>query len=297
MKLNSKQPGFSLLELILVIVLLGVLASGAGLLITKPIEAYNDQLRRQQLVDQGEMALRQIARDLRRALPNSIRVDGAGLALEMVNSVGGARYRDEIGGNSFVGINDWLDFSIADQNFNLLGQPVGTLTGNERLVIYNTAPSNFYSDVTANNDFGIVTPELTTFTVTVSSASDPAEDDEPRISLSLPFQFSQQSPGQRIFFINGPISYICSTGNRTLTRYDRYPYQNDTSQPTTDATFQTVSFASVQSGLVVSQLSACNFSYDPGSSQRGGIVTIQIEIENSGEKITLFHQVHVLNVP
>ena len=51
-----------------------MLGSGAGLLITRPIEAYGDQLRRQQLVDQAEMVLRQIARDVRRALPNSIRI-------------------------------------------------------------------------------------------------------------------------------------------------------------------------------------------------------------------------------
>ena len=63
----GKQAAFTLLELITVIVLLGVLAAGAGLLITTPIDAYNDQLRRQQLVDQAEMALRQIARDVRRA--------------------------------------------------------------------------------------------------------------------------------------------------------------------------------------------------------------------------------------
>ncbi|MBT8434588.1 MAG: prepilin-type N-terminal cleavage/methylation domain-containing protein, partial [Gammaproteobacteria bacterium] len=68
------QSGFSLVELIVVVVLLGILASGAGLLILQPIEAYDDQVRRQQLVDQGEMALRQIARDVRRALPNSVRI-------------------------------------------------------------------------------------------------------------------------------------------------------------------------------------------------------------------------------
>ncbi len=47
----GKQAAFTLLELITAIVLLGVLAAGAGLLITTPIDAYNDQLRRQQLVD------------------------------------------------------------------------------------------------------------------------------------------------------------------------------------------------------------------------------------------------------
>ena len=49
----GSQSGFSLLELIVVVVLLGILASAGGLLILQPIEAYDDQVRRQQLVDQG----------------------------------------------------------------------------------------------------------------------------------------------------------------------------------------------------------------------------------------------------
>ena len=78
MRIYLKQAGFSLLELILVIVLLGVLASGAGLLITTPIQAYSDQVRRTQLVDQADMSLRQIARDIRHALPNSVRFQNIG---------------------------------------------------------------------------------------------------------------------------------------------------------------------------------------------------------------------------
>ena len=116
--------GFSLLEIIVVIVLLGILAAGAGLLITRPIEAYTDQIRRAQLVDSAEMALRRVAVDVRRALPNSIRVvDNSpnGWALEMVNTVDGARYRDEFGG-SFSTDDDILEFTLSgDQVFNLLG--------------------------------------------------------------------------------------------------------------------------------------------------------------------------------
>ena len=81
------KANFWRMELILVIVLLGVLASGAGLLITRPIAAYNDQLRRQQLVDQGEMALRNISLDhgLRSSAPTltiDIAIQRANLAEE-----------------------------------------------------------------------------------------------------------------------------------------------------------------------------------------------------------------------
>ena len=280
----TNQRGFTLMELIIVIVLLGILASGAGLLITKPIEAYNDQLRRQQLVDQGEMALRQIARDIRRALPNSLRVDPSGTVLEMVNTTGGARYRDEVGG-AFTADTDWLNFTAADTEFNLLGNLNVGLNSGDRLVIFNTAPDDIYQDVTGNNNPGIVTTNSIALTLV------PGVEDH--ITLAPAFQFSQQSPGQRIFVIDGPISYICDGAAGTLIRYDRYLYQSP--QETSGAMLLA---ANAESGQVVSQLASCNFNYDAGSTQRGGMVTMDIVLDDTtGESISLLHQVHVVNVP
>ena len=53
----------------------------------------------------------------------------------------------------------------------------------------------------------------------------------------------------------------------------------------------------VQSGPVVTRLSACNINYTAGTASRGGIITLQITVTDSGENITLLHQVHVDNVP
>ncbi len=287
MKPGIHQNAFSLLELILVVVLLGVLASGAGMLITRPIEAYNDQLRRQQLVDQAEMALRQIARDVRRTLPNSIRVGGGGTVLEMVNTVDGARYRDEVGG-TFTTPNDILDFSSADTDFNLLGRftRLSAFAADHRIVIYNTAPTDIYEDVTLNNNPGIVTPNSVILGLSVTGS-------EQHINLSSAFQFSQQSPGQRMFVIDGPISYVCNITAGTIMRYDSYDYQHP--QIVSDVLLGAL--PNVESGPVVSRLSGCNISYEAGTARRGGIVTIEITITDAGESITLLHQIHVVNVP
>ena len=293
MQSSSRQVGFSLLELILVIVLLGVMAGGAGLLITTPIEAYNDQLRRQQLVDQAEMALRQIARDVRRALPNSIRTRsvGAVTALEMVNTIDGARYRDE-NESGMVGVDadDILEFAGSDTKFNFLGQLNslgGTLLPNQRMVIYNTAPGNIYSDAISDNDFGIITSTSTGLEISTLTAY----PNEHRVTMTNPFSFTQQSPGQRAFFVDGPISYVCdlSAGNNHITRYSGYGYQNP--QPVGTPV------GGAQSGFVVTKLSVCNINYVAGTASRGGIVTLEFSIIDSGETITLFHQVHVDNVP
>ena len=292
----KRQSGFSLLELILVIVLLGVLAGGAGLLITRPIEAYNDQLRRQQLVDQGEMALRQIARDVRRALPNSIRINTSaipgGWALEMVNTIDGARYRDEPGG-LFLAASDWLDFSTADTDFNLLGQfhslsaSATAWPTNRRLVIYNTAPTDIYVDINSGSGAGIVSSAGTAITLSNNGI-------EHHIEMIPAFRFTQQSPGQRIFVIDGAISYACDPSTNNIIRYDNYAYQ--TVQQVTNAAL--AGLTNVQSGVVVSQLDSCEIRYAPGTTQRGSLVSLQINLADAtGEGISLYHQVHVVNVP
>jgi MSHA biogenesis protein MshO len=293
MRVYPKQTGFSLIELIIVIVLLGVLSSGAGLLITKPIQAYNDLLRRQQLVDQAEMALRQIARDIRGALPNSIRIQpvgSGGWALEMANTVDGARYRDEQGG-VFLTDADTLDFSSVDTDFNLLGtfDAATDLTGN-RLVVYNTVAADFYNGAAASANVGVVTPAGTAFITSTTN-------DEQRINMTPAFRFSQQSPGQRIFLIDGPISYICdpSVGNTNMVRYSGYAFQS------TQLTIGTALLAltpTPASGDVVTQVSTCEIGYASGAAQRGGIITISLALSDStGESISLLHQVHVLNAP
>ncbi len=289
MKRSHSQAGFSLVELIVVIVLLGILASGAGLLITNPIKAYEAQVRRQQLVDQGEMALRQIARDLRRALPNSIRITaaGAGLALEMVNTVDGARYRDEYGG-VYTGDADFvLDFASTDRVFNLLGplRNSAAFNTNNRLVIYNTSV-NIYAEAVDVDNQGIITPAGISLGLNNLGAGLTRED---QITLSAPFLFTQQSPGQRVFFVDSSTSYICDPAGSQILRYAGYGFR--AAQPTAPADF------GVAAGKVVSQLSSCNFSYSPGSAQRGGILTIEIGISDSGESVNLLHQVHVVNVP
>ncbi len=283
MYVHSKQTGFSLFELILVIVLLGIMATGGGMLIMTPIDAYNDQVRRQFLVDQAEMALRQIARDVRRALPNSIRTSpvGSGWALEMVNTIDGARYRDEAG-VGFTADTDILDFTSADDEFNFLGLlNSASLAAGQRLVIYNTAPVNIYSDAVSGADPGIITPAATALTLSVNGS-------ENHVAMVPTFQFAQQSPGQRAFVVDGPISYICVPGSGRITRYSNYAYVLP--QPTSAP-------AGASAGPVVTQLVGCSLNYAAGTAQRGGMVTLEITLSDSGETVSLLHQVHVDNVP
>lgn len=286
MRVSSAQAGFSLVELIVVVVLIGLLAGGAGLLILQPIEAYDDQVRRQQLVDQGEMALRQIARDVRRALPNSIRVNtvGTGWAVEMVPVMDGARYRDENeAGFALASADDILDFAnpAGDAAFNLLGGLNNPLVANYRVVIYNTSDATLYADAAANNNPGVISPSTETIGVGPSNYAD-----EDRITLSASFRFAQQSPGQRVFFVDQPISYICDPSTNRIMRHTNYSF--NALQSTAPGG---------NSAPVITQLNGCSMTYTAGTAQRGGILSVEIAIDDSGESINLLHQIHVVNLP
>ncbi len=292
----SPQSGFSLLELIVVVVLVGILAVGGGMLVVNPIVAYDAQQRRQQLVDQGEMALRQIATDVRRALPNSLRLStvGTGWALEMVIIEDGARYRDQNDDAVVLlpaaAAAEVLEFSAGDTDFNLLGTfsnlALGPFAAGQRIVIYATSDATLYQHAVSGSNPGIVTPAGADLTLSFSGVYLTEHHIEIDNGVT-DFQFAQQSPGQRLFVIEDPVSYICNPATGRLLRHDGYGF--NPAQPTAPGG---------NSVTVVTQLLGCSMTYVAGTSRRGGTLSIEISVgDGGGENVTLLHQVHVENVP
>lgn len=72
------QSGFTLVELIMVIVIMGVVGATVAVFMKSPIDAYFDTARRAGIADVADTTVRRMARDIRKALPNSIRLGGTG---------------------------------------------------------------------------------------------------------------------------------------------------------------------------------------------------------------------------
>ncbi len=291
----SRSEGFTLVELVVVIALTGIVAGLLAGITSRPILGYVHVARRAQIVDGGDHALRRLGRDLRRALPNSVRVSGGSQALEFLNVAEGARYRAGPGVNAGSGedhtaATDVLDFT-GDASFNLLGRltelPISygsALPAGHRLVIYSTG-STVWSDAATDASPGAVTPSAVTIT--------PQDDvDEDQLVLSAPFDFGLESPRKRLYVIDGPVTYLCDTGAGTLTRYWSYAIQS--AQPT-DPTLAPLSGSS--SALLVDGITGCSFDYTPGTGQRAGLVTIDLTLARADESARLVDQVHVMNVP
>src|SRR5215210_3821295 len=116
----SRQGGVTLIEMVIVITITAIIAGGVAVFISRPFESYIDASRRAELTDIADTALRRMTRDVRTALPNSIRITTvAGVTyLEYLQTSGGARYRAQA---DSVGAGNILDFTVADASFDVLG--------------------------------------------------------------------------------------------------------------------------------------------------------------------------------
>lgn len=286
--MRAANSGFTLIELVITIVLTTIVVSFMSVFISGPVQSYTDSSRRAVLVDVAENSLRRVARDVRRALPNSLRITTSGgvVALEMLNTIDGVRYRDRPPpGNP----SKRLRFTAPDDAFNSVGtfnditRPFSSTS--HYLAIYNVGVPGANAYELAN----VITPPGTQ--IDIDSDATPNEDN---VRLSPPFQFAFRSPGKRVYLIDEPVSYLCDGASGTLTRYSGYAIAPNQANRDSDAELLA---AGASSTLIANRIGACSMAYTPGTAQRAGLVSLAIDVAEAGETISLLHQVHVDNVP
>lgn len=306
--------GATLIELVITMTLASIMFMVVSIFITRPITAYSDVARRADLVDVADLTLRRIARDIQRSVPNSVRIkkDPANnrVAIEILNTVEGMRYRATPPGPFLSFENSSDDFEVIGE-FQFATDDTTCSDGNCRLVVYNTGanlggavpsdnPSpgaNVYSTQAAPNcpgastnclpPPGSVTISPASTSVTISNTSGTG-----RLQLSDPVLFALPSLTQRIYVSDTPVTYVCdySSGWQEITRY--WDYTINQVQPI-ERLLSPLSGAS--SAPLAKNITNCDFTYIPGSSQRNSIVSMKITVEQGGESVTLMRQMGVFN--
>jgi len=282
------RRGFTLVELVVSISLASVVVAFAAMFITTPVKSYQAQARRAELVDAADSILRLIDRDVRAALPNSVRVavNGPIVALETLNAVDAVRYRDA---GATADPSQELNFAAPDSSFASLSQFDGVTkpfaSATHYLSIYNVgAPGADAYSLT-----NVITPPGTT--IAINAGATAGED---LITLAPAFKFAYRSPGRRVYLVSGPVTYLCDPGAKTLRRYTGYSI--GANQNSRDSTAELLA-AGATAIAIANNVTACQFDYNAGTSMRAGVLTLRVTLNKDGESIWLVRQVHVENTP
>lgn len=273
-----RQQGFSLVELVVVIVLIGAIGGILAMQLGPTIQGYLDVGRRAGLTDAADTALRRIVTDVRAAVPNSLRLHGA-QCLELVPTIDGGRYRTGPDVSNSRSGDAFLDYDAAASQFDVVTPFARVPATGDLVVIGNQNPEDVYNR-----------SNVSTITQAVSAPPSPWMGMH-RIAVTptrIPFGYE----GGRFVVVPAveqSVSYVCSDvagGNGTLSRVVR-------TLPSAGCP------ATVGAPVLARRVSRCEFTFNPnqGATQQSGFIQLQLTLTDGGESVPLTLGAHVSNVP
>jgi MSHA biogenesis protein MshO len=290
--LRHAARGFTLVEAIVAIVIIGIVGAIVAVFIRAPVQGYGDTVARAEAGEEADLALRRMAREIRLALPNSVRVNDKGSAVEFLLTRTGGRYLAVEDGATGGKPLDFVD--AANKEFDVVGGLRSSVAKGEYVVVYNLgasadmAPANAYGLAAADRNIARVGKSVAAGATTLELDDNPFARDDP-----LP------SPGRRFQVVSTPVTFACETKNGALvlTRYADYPIR-----ATMDMAMDQPSAA-----VLARRVAACEgiFSYAQSDVElrRSALVLLSLSLHTRSPgdatlgPVRLVHQVHVDNTP
>ena len=275
----------------MVITLTAILAGSGSIFIGRLVEGYMSTQRRTEMSDTADMALRRMGRDIKSALPMSLRITTAsGITyIEFLTTKTGGRYKYDAACFATTGCSSLTTLGNVND-----GTWIFT-PNNDRVSIwsqdYGTALNCAGGDVSA---WCAGTVGVTNFAPTISSFSSSGSE-QTMVFASTNFSAVGEQQNHAFRVIEGPVTYVCNPAAGTLRRYWGYSLPQATQWTVTPPTGSS-------SALLANHITNCQIAYDGNASaQQGlqgrGLMSIVLTLSMQTETISLAHQIHVNNSP
>ncbi len=274
--------GFTLVEMVTVLLLLSILMVGTVRYITHSAEGYAIAVRSSDLAAHGRLAVERLQRELRNALPGSVRTD-VNQCIEFLPVIAGTQYLDVPDAD---GVNTALDFpqiggGAASNRFSVV-TPEVDVSSAANVAVYPVSTAQVYSVSPTASLNGYVS-------IAANGTSSRISD----VTMTDSHRFPHGSPSRRVFFTGSPVTWCVLTSAfgasaGQLRRYAGYGFNVVQAQP------------ALASSTVVSEgIDTSNpvFTYHPGSPERSAIVQVTFQVSRADQTMTLSHEVQIRNAP
>lgn len=258
------QKGFTLVELVSVIVILALLSAVGSGFFVRAVDGYRTTQLRSDLMQRGRLVLEQMARQLRQAVPNSVRLNASGSCIEFMPVVAVASYLGQLP-DTQNGMASASSVAVFPYDVNL-----GEI---KHVIVAPFNPIEVYANglPAARVGFG-------------GSAGNPVS----AISFIAAHRFMRNSLSNRLFLAGDPQRF-CIVGTQLL-QYSGYSLLTsalDDADPGGNSAIMATDVAALGSA----------FQLSPGSEDRNSSVQINLQFSAGRNSIRLNHQVLIRNVP
>jgi len=279
-----KAKGFTLIELIIVIVLLGIVGTFSFNYLGFGAKIFSDSVGRDQLLNQSRFAVERLSRELSNALPRSVRVRSADAqrCIEFVPIISSSSYVQlprpgPTASLPFVGVTPLLE--------------PGKSIINQYLYVYATNKSHIYN------------PNSNRRKVIANSSQNLDNSGLSDISFSGSPTFITGSPALRFFITEQPVSW-CLSDDGELERFSTYGFF--VTQPTRSSLVTSAGLGNaayeIMAQLLHNGLNESDqfpFRVFEATLQRNSLVQLDLRFgrANDSEPLRIQHEVFVPNVP
>jgi|GEM_PF-4768522 len=274
-----KHSAFSLLELVIVIVLIGIMAISFSSLTKNAIFGYIDAKDRNRLSQSAKWVTEKISREMREALPQSVRAGSSNdiHCVEFMSIINGSTYLDLPASGAVTNFTA-VDYNLAGAESNADWVAIMPINSD---AVYNTG-SGTLGDLT-----NIVAAGADQVTVNIGSTT-----------------FANRSPHDRFYLLGSPTAFCVNddSNNAGYGQVIKYTGQDIV----LNQEFPPATGAGLTSSLMGENFIANGavFNYADSSLTRSGLLQINLIAQNrdrnlsgNDESFEIFHEVHIRNVP